>query len=60
MATAKRQPAERANHDTAAMRVICGWCGHVMRETAEKSETSHGICRACSEAFQRAKHFSRR
>lgn len=34
----------------APMRVVCAWCGRVLREGAEP--TSHGMCAACAEAVE--------
>jgi hypothetical protein len=46
----KRTPAD----DKDAMRVVCGSCGCVLRETKRPSRfTSTGMCALCSRAFER-------
>lgn len=36
-----------------ALRVVCAWCGAVVREGDGAGPISHGICARCAEEFVR-------
>lgn len=41
------------------IRVICGWCGRLMKSGDEAGVTSHGICDGCTRAFESAQRPTR-
>ncbi len=42
-----------SNDDTSAIRVVCGWCGTLLRDSQYGNGlTSHGMCPACVERFE--------
>ncbi len=34
--------------DEAEIRVVCAWCGRLIREGEGGGATSHGLCEACA------------
>ncbi len=57
-AYATREAAEAAQgammSSTEILRLICAWCGVVLREAASGARTSHGICAACEQRMREA------
>ena len=35
------------------LRVLCSWCGVVLREGTLGAPTSHGLCRSCQTTLER-------
>jgi hypothetical protein len=39
----------------AILKLVCAWCGHVIRGGDPGSDTSHGICPKCFVKWQQPK-----
>lgn len=49
----EHRPTTPRQNEPAILRLVCGWCGAVLRESSPGcTVTSTGICEACSRQFQ--------
>src|SRR6478672_9570105 len=39
-----------------AVKVVCGWCGRLLRDSQDDGATSHGICAKCSSVLEGTVH----